>query len=565
MRPQRRKIVLLLGFYVLAYLVFLGERPLLRFDEARYAEIPREMIESGDWVVPRLNGVRYFEKPVLGYWLTALCLRVFGENNFALRLVPALCAGGTAWTVLWTASLGGAGISSLGVASAAVLLSSPLFFALGTLNLLDMPLTLFLTLCFAFFFAAYQSGRKSGRVRFLALLGGAAGGAFLVKGFLGLVLPALGILPFLAWEHKLTSWVPRLWIPILTACLTALPWSLLIHWREPDFWNYFVWEEHWRRFVSEEAQHASPTWYFIPILLVGFFPWSLLLPAALNGLKYAFRDNPLLRLSLCAFALPFLFFSFSSGKLSTYILPCFPPLAILTAAGLLRALEAGEDRYFGKAVRGMIPVCVSAAAGLALVQVPGASFAPYLPEEAWKWVLGSASLLFWAGLTWRAGKTRIPIRKILLVAACPLLAMILYQVAIPAAVEKEISPEEFLRAQKDRVRQGEKLYAEKYLFHAVCWVYKRSDVILFDDPGELDYGLGYEDARDRMVSLKEFISIAREGGEGKLLTLFTRKRIYLEVKDLLPPPVYEARDGGFVVSRYGSVPETTSRRSEAGF
>jgi len=240
-------------------------------------------------------------------------------------------------------------------------------------------------------------------------------------------------------------------------------------------------------------------------------------------------------------------------------------LAILEAAGLLRTLEAGEERHFGKAVRAVIPVCVLAAAGLGLVQFFGASFAPYLPEEAWKWLLGSASLLFWAGLTWRAGRTRGPIRKILLVAASPLLAMILYQVAIPTALEKEISPEEFLAAQKDRIEQAGELYAEKYLFHAVCWVYKRSDVILFDDTGELDYGLGYKDAKDRMVSLRKFISMAREGAEGKLLTLFTRKRIYLEVKDLLPPPVYEAGDGGFVVSQYGSAREITSRGSEAGF
>lgn len=552
MKQEPRKIGwLLFLFYVIAYLLFLGERPILRFDEARYAEIPREMIESSDWVVPRLNGVRYFEKPTLGYWLTALSIQLFGENRFALRLVPALSAGVSALAVFWIASLQGIGGRLLGFASAAVLLSSPMFFALGTLNLLDMPLTMFLTAGLAFFFAAYQAERSSTRDRHLALLGVAAGCAFLMKGFLGVVLPSLAILPFLAWERKLLAWLPRLWIPLLTACLLVLPWSLLIHAREPDFWRYFLWEEHWKRLLSQKAPHANSSWYFIPVLLGGSFPWTFFLPAWVRGLRGSLREEPLLRFAFCAFALPFLFFSLSSGKLSPYILPCFPPLAILTGAGLLRSFDLGDRRSFHASACGVLFLALLGALGLCLAQAAGFPFAPYRSGEGWKWVFACLSLVSFGGTAWWAHTVRKPVPRILFLAVTPLLAMVCYQVAMPQAVEKEISPEEFLILHKERVVPCGEIYAEKYLFHAVCWVYKRSDVILFDDAGELHYGLGYEDAKHRIISFAKFNSMVREGREGRLVTLVTRKRIYLEVKDQLPHPVYEAMDGGFVLSQYG--------------
>ena len=91
----------IIGLYLLVFIVPLQFRPLATADEARYAEIPREMLESGDWIVPHLNGLRYFEKPPLGYWLTALSMKAFGQTNFAVRFPSALCAGLTALLIGW--------------------------------------------------------------------------------------------------------------------------------------------------------------------------------------------------------------------------------------------------------------------------------------------------------------------------------------------------------------------------------------------------------------------------------------------------------------------------------
>lgn len=93
MHTQKQAVVLLLLFFLVLYILPLGVRDLIVPDETRYAEIPREMIADGDWVAPHLNGLRYFEKPVLGYWVHAGSILLFGENNFAVRLPSALAVG----------------------------------------------------------------------------------------------------------------------------------------------------------------------------------------------------------------------------------------------------------------------------------------------------------------------------------------------------------------------------------------------------------------------------------------------------------------------------------------
>ncbi len=129
---------------VLLYLVPIGAYPLMEPDEGRYAEIPREMVESGDFVTPRLNYVKYFEKPALLYWANAANFAIFGQNEFAARLFPALCAlAGAATTAVFEASLYG---RCAGFIAGAVTTTSLLYFAIGTINITDMPLTFFLTL-----------------------------------------------------------------------------------------------------------------------------------------------------------------------------------------------------------------------------------------------------------------------------------------------------------------------------------------------------------------------------------------------------------------------------------
>jgi len=267
-------------------------------DEFRYAEIPREMLASGDWVVPHLNGLPYFEKPVLGYWLNAAAMALLGESSFAIRFPSALAVGVTA-LLLFVLIRRHAADYPAAILAAAAFLVCPLVFGIGTSNILDSMLSLFLTAGMASFFFAHTEENPKKKTGFLALFGVCCGLAFLTKGFLAFALPAVTITPFLIWEGRWKELFKAFWVPIGTAVLIALPWSLMIHFRDHQFWHYFFWIEHIKRFISDNPQHPEPLWYFIPIMAVGALPWSILLPVAIPGLRGKHLREPLVRYAIC--------------------------------------------------------------------------------------------------------------------------------------------------------------------------------------------------------------------------------------------------------------------------
>src|SRR6185295_6446207 len=337
----RRGAFVLLVLYVLLYLAPLPVRPLASPDEVRYGEIAREMLASGDWVSPHLNGVRYFEKPPLGHWLNPISLAAFGENAFALRLPVALATGFTALIVfaLTRRFLR----ASTAVFATSIFLTTFLVAGVGTFALLDAFLALFLTAALAAYYLALRAAHGERRTWLIAC-GVACGAAFLVKGFLALAIPVIVAAPYLAATKRWRDLVTTPWWPIAVAAIVSAPWSVLIHLREPDFWRYFFWVEHVQRFTAADAQHAASFWYYVAYLPLTGWPWILLLPAAAIGLRRGAGDRDFIAYLIAWAALPLLFFSASSGKLATYILPCFAPLSILLAAGLERYLAAGYTR-----------------------------------------------------------------------------------------------------------------------------------------------------------------------------------------------------------------------------
>lgn len=344
---MKKYYVAVIALFLILYILPLGVRPIAIPDETRYAEIPREMIVSGDWVVPHLNGLKYFEKPVLGYWLNALSITLFGENAFAIRLTSALSAGISALMVFFLIRRFGGG-SQTGILGAAAYLTCLLVFALGTINILDSMLSMFLTGAITSFFFAHKENRPSRKFAFLALFGVFCGLAFLIKGFLAFAVPLVTIVPFMLWERRFKELIKISWVPFLTLLIVVLPWCIMVHLRESDFWNYFFWTEHIKRFISPiPGQHPKPFWYFIPILAGGALPWLFLLPAVFSGVKGVVRSkDSLVRFAICWFLFPFLFFSACSGKLIPYILPCFPPLVIIIAIGLVNYFERGKQKAF---------------------------------------------------------------------------------------------------------------------------------------------------------------------------------------------------------------------------
>jgi 4-amino-4-deoxy-L-arabinose transferase-like glycosyltransferase len=347
---QRRDLILLGIFFGVLFLQLLGHFPLIDPDEGRYAEIPREMLERGDLITPMLNYVKYFEKPVLLYWLNALSFTLFGENEFAARLACALSGLGT---VLFTYHLGREFFDRRTGLLATLVLGTGIGFLIQSRFILtDIPLTFTMVVSLGCYgLAAVNGGPKKTTYYYLAYL--FAGLAVLSKGLIGMVLPGAVIF----WHIVLTRrWQllkeMRLLSGLFLFMLVTAPWFILVSVKNPEFARFFFIHEHFTRFLTKVHGRYQPFWYFMPVLLVGMMPWSFLIPAAVKGWWRNRREaGGEQRLFLVLWAgLIFIFFSKSNSKLPSYILPIFPPLALLIASLLNKALTDGIQQIRRPAV-----------------------------------------------------------------------------------------------------------------------------------------------------------------------------------------------------------------------
>jgi len=550
-----RDLLLVLLVFILVYLLPLGIRPLFGPDETRYAEIPREMIASGDWVVPHLNGLDYFEKPVLGYWVHATAQLVFGETRFAVRLPSALASGLSALLVLLLAWLPTRldQRRSLGPLAALIFLSSLAVAGIGTFAVLDNLLSLFLTLALAGFFWACEAEAGSRRERgFLIVAGVGCGLAFLTKGFLAFAVPVLVAVGYLLWQKRWRDVLRMSWLPLLAAFLVALPWALAVHQRAPDFWNYFFWEEHIRRFFGGTAQHKQPAWYFLAVLPAMVLPWTFLLPSLWQGLRTrvpaSVRQQNLLRYAICWFVLPFLFFSASHGKLITYLLPCLPALAILMALTFDRLGADLSQKVFKVGALFAAGFWLVLLVVLVVLQQVGVKGMPLYSQPA-PWLLGSLALLLGvAGFLWSA-RLQAPWPKLVLYSLAPLPLLLTAPFMMPDLTLQKKAPTVFLEPLAPQIAPSDQIITEGGIFRAVCWSWKRNDLYLHGD-GELGYGLDRPDGRSRRVSFEE-ISKMIEAQPDKLV-LVARAKTFSKWRKELPPPAKILQDGahGVVVAHY---------------
>ncbi len=312
-------------------------------DEARYAEIPREMLASGDFVTPTLNGVPYLEKPPLLYWANAASVRLFGLTPWAARLPTRLFGLGTVLTLLFgTAAIWG---TPAGLAAAILYLAAPLGFAFSRVNLTDAPLTFFFTLTL-FLARATLLRRGAGRpwARLSALAGLAAAGGFLSKGLVAVVLPgAILLLWCLATRRARFLWTLVFAPAALVFLLVAAPWFALAEIRTPGFLHFFFIHEHFQRFSTSAARRPGPIYYFVLNFLAGFLPG---VPFFVSSLKKAWRrDEPDALLFLLWFGVVLVFFSLSRSKLPPYLMPAFPPAAALAALALFGRTPAGTGAW----------------------------------------------------------------------------------------------------------------------------------------------------------------------------------------------------------------------------
>lgn len=343
-----RPLVLLLALLALFIsLDGLGDRKLANPDEGRYSEIAREMAASGDFVTPRLNGLKYFEKPPLQYWATALAFRWFGESEFTARLYTALCALGC---ILLTAYCARRVFDEeTALLSGLVLLSAPYFAALSEIVTLDMGLTFWMTVSLTSYLIAQRTGNDRSRTRWLVLAWAGMAGAVLSKGLIGLVFPAGAIFLYGLLERDFGRWKRLGWWPGVPVFLAlVMPWFILVSQANPEFLHFFFIHEHFERFTSAAHRRVEPWWFFLPILFAGVLPWAVsLLPAIRRAwrrapqLDMAGRTFAPLRLVVIYALFILAFFSASGSKLPAYILPFFPVLALVLGA-YVRQVESRQ-------------------------------------------------------------------------------------------------------------------------------------------------------------------------------------------------------------------------------
>jgi 4-amino-4-deoxy-L-arabinose transferase len=549
--------LMLIGLFILLYIVLIGVRPLVIPDEARYSEIPREMLVSGDWVVPHLNGIRYFEKPILGYWLNAGAMWLFGESTSAVRLPSALAVGLTALLLfVWVRRF--SDDDSVPVLAAAVFLLSFQVLAVGTFCVLDSLLSLFISAAIVAFYFASQEKVVRRKDVFLLLAGLACGLAFLTKGFLALVIPVLVIGPFLLWQGLFKSFLRTAWIALVPAVLIVLPWAIMIYRREPDFWHYFFWVEHIDRFIAPRGgQHPEPFWFYVPILLGGAMPWTPLAGPTVVGLRHTNLRHPMIRLALCWLVLPFAFFSTCSGKLGTYILPCLPPLAFLIAVGVLKCLRKNDVRGF---ITGtwfvLCAVCL-----LLVVLLLGLAFVPELSGSValWKWGIAAAGLLLWTTLCRIAISCNDVHKRLLFYCAGPVLFMFSWPLVAPAALEAKKAPGAFLLSNAARMSHDSIIVTENGLTAAVCWYHERDNVYILGNRGEYAYGLNHVDSRFRSLDIGQLNDMIAQQGEAGGVILIAKAKHYAEYKEQLPNPSYEKTHEGLVWVEYTSASGVRNR------
>ena len=540
---NKKLFLILAGIFILLYIGTLSFRPLYTPDEPRYAEIARELITHNDWVVPKLNNLVYFEKPIMGHWLNALSLEVFGENNFAVRFSSGFLALLTALMLGWFVRR--LADERLAFMTVTIYLTSALVFGIGTYAVLDTPLNFFLTGTLIAFFCAYEH-KKWGyaKIGYLALAGAFCGGAFLTKGFLAFAFPGTIILAFLIWQKRWKSIFSLPWIPLVLVVLTAAPWAIMVHQRDSDFWHYFFWVEHVERFTGGSAselaaassQHPEPFWFFIPVILGGAIPWIFLLPQVIKGYGSKYKDffkQPLLRYAACWVVFPFLLCSASSGKLITYILPCFPGIAILLAFGINEYFKAGKFKDFDLTLKIFCYAVYIAVTAVAVIQTLATQdiikWSLYGSDEKYKWAIAAAALVILASLLRIAVKRKDAYVKFGYLALGTVVVMLVFHLVVPGFVESKKAPVPQLAKFKNRVNDETVLVSYKNLISSVCWTFKRDNVFLFQKGGELEYGLGRKDSKYRLLSDEDFMKMSKNPEKDIVIIMDARRRRKVEL------------------------------------
>jgi 4-amino-4-deoxy-L-arabinose transferase-like glycosyltransferase len=511
----------------------LGTYPLANPDEGRYAEIPREMVVTGDWVTPRLDGVKYFEKPPLLYWAVAACYTVLGRSEWSMRAMPALFGlAGVLMTYAVARRMYG---RDTGLAAAIVLGTSLMWFALSRLLVLDMAVSVLMSATLFCFILGVRE--PPGARRRWLLYGVYAGAALatLTKGLIGVLVT--GAVMFF-WLLICDQWkrLRPLHLPSGAAIFLAIaaPWHVLAAQRNPDWARFYFVHEHWERFTTTTHGREEPFWYFAPILLLGLFPWTGFLWAALRDTWHGGWRARKANADTWFFAIwagfIFLFFSKSQSKLAPYILPVFPALAVPIGAALVRAIRTPGSLRVGLRVFafgcGLLAVAAAVAAlkpGVIRGVDAAAAFRPV--------ALSMAAVLLAGGTIapWLA-KVRGPRTAIgaVVATAGAFFIVLTFGDAYHLPRDSTRGLAEIVRAQ---ARPGDRVYHYGEFFHDFLY-YSEREVGTVEYEGELMFGIRAEPHGDRFIDKPAFRALW--AGPERVFALARKK----DVTDLFADPSF---------------------------
>ncbi|HEY3309474.1 MAG TPA: phospholipid carrier-dependent glycosyltransferase [Desulfuromonadaceae bacterium] len=551
-----RDLLCLAFLLAIPFIQFLGRLPLIDPDEGRYAEIPREMLEKGDFITPTLNYVKYFEKPPLLYWLNAGSLKLFGVTEFAARLPSALCG---LLTVLATYVIASQLYNRrTALISALILATSTGFVLQSRIILTDMLLTCCLTAALgAFIIAAQREGRRSKSLPwylfylFCAL-------AVLAKGLIGIVFPA-GIIFFyllLGCRWKLLREM-RLLSGLLLFLAIASPWFVAVSLANPEFARFFFIHEHFERFTSTVHGRYQPVWFFLPVLLGTMLPWSFFIPGALiKAWRDRYQDQIKSSLYLLIWtSLIFLFFSKSNSKLIPYILPIFPPLAILIACRIDNQTDKQGRGLRLSAIMLGIAVFILGAAITSYPQLPHittwiAELMPQLGEPLRRFVnhapqistaasltIGILFLLQGIGVLIFAGRNT---NQILLVLC---LSAFLLEILVPRLIMGEIARTESPRAlavKANSLAGPDTRLVTIGPWQAVSW-YTGRRLVVAGTPDELEFGSKQGNQSAWFVDFNSLVRLWKENGQ--VLVFLRKNELEVLLPLLQPKPHIQAEAG----------------------
>lgn len=499
------KILLLVIIYALLWFGTLDYRHLIPSDEGRYAEIAREMLVTGDWVTPRYNGYKYFEKPPLQAWATAAAFQMFGIGEWQARLWTAL----TGFFTILLIGFTGARIynARAGWLAAAVLASSPMWVISGHFNSLDMGLSAFLVAALCSLLLAQTSQNKHSCRNWMWACWAFMGLATLSKGVIGVAIPAM---VFIA--YSISTWDWKIWTrlrifsgSILFLAITA-PWFLLVSQRNPEFLEFFFIHEHLQRFTQDAHSRTGPIYYFVPLLLVGILPWFLQIPGAvIEAWRERRREFSAGWLLVCWFVVIFAFFSVSRSKLPGYIIPIFPALALLIGNRL--------DQLLGH-TNSMTLAWKLQALGFALLGCVGFFFLDAIGKQARPdeiesyaqyayWVISALLVLiiFSAFAAWQSARNGI---QSIVSFACGFFLCAIIAGTGHETLGRAVSGIDLVERVKASVPAKINFYSVRLLDHTVPFYLGRT-MIMVEYPDELEFGVNQEPAL-WMPTLDAFIA-----------------------------------------------------------